>query len=48
MEHCYSCLDGSALWALHFTMYYELCNTKIGVVLPNWQLESQGAIYSYE
>ena len=45
---CYSCFDSSALWTLHFTMYYELCNTKVGVVLPNWWSESQGAIYRYE
>ena len=45
---CYSCLDSSALWTLYFTMYYELCNTKVDVVLPNWRLESQGAIYHYE
>ena len=42
--HCYSCLDSSALWSLHFTMYYELCNPKVGVVLPNWWSESLGAI----
>ena len=46
--HCYSCLDSSALWTLHFTMYYELCNPKVGVILPNWRSESQGAIYPYE
>ena len=46
--HCYSCLDSSALWTLHFTMYYELCKPKVGVVLPNWRLESQGEIYPYE
>ena len=46
--HCYSCLDSAALWTLHFTMYYELCNPKVGVVLPNWWSESQGAIYPYE
>ena len=46
--HCYSCFDTSGLWTLHFTMYYELCNPKVGVVFPNWQLESQGAIYPYE
>ena len=46
--HCYSCLASSALWTLQFTMYYELCNPKIGVVLQNWLLESQGAIYTYE
>ena len=46
--HCYSCLDSSALWTLHFTMYYELCNPKVGVILPNWQSKSQGAIYPYE
>ena len=46
--HCYSCLDNSALWTLHFTMYYELCNPKVGVVLPNWWSESQGPIYPYE
>ena len=45
--HCYSCLDSSALWTLHFTMYYELCNPKVGV-LPNWRSESQGAIYPCE
>ena len=44
----YSCLDSSALWALYFTMYYELCNPKIDVFLPNWRSESQGAIYPYE
>ena len=43
-----SCLDNSPLWILHFTMYYELCNPKVGVVLPNWWSESQGAIYPYE
>ena len=43
-----SCLDGSALWILNFTMYYELCNPKVDVVLPNWRSESQGAIYPYE
>ena len=41
----YSCLDSSVLWTLHFTMYYELCNPKVDVVLPDWRLESQGAIY---
>ena len=46
--HCYSCFDSSALWTLHFTKYYELCNPKVGVVLPNWWSESQGAIYPYE
>ena len=46
--HCYSCLDSSALWTLNFTMYYELCNPKVHVVLPNWRSESQGAIYPYE
>ena len=46
--HCYSCLDSSSLWTLNFTMYYELCNPKVGVVLPNWRSESQGAIYPYE
>ena len=25
----------SALWTLHFTMYYELCNPKVDVVLSN-------------
>ena len=44
----YSCLDSSVLWTLHFTMYYELCNPKVDVVLPDWRLESQGAIYPYE
>ena len=39
----YSCLDSSVLWTLHFTMYYELCNPKFGVILPNWWSESQGA-----
>ena len=34
-----SCLDGSALWILNFTMYYELCNPKVDVILPNWQPE---------
>ena len=48
VEHCYSCLDDSASWTLHFTMYFELCNPKIGVVLPNWWSESQDAIYPYE
>ena len=43
-----SCLDSSALWTLHFTMYYELCNPKVDVILPNWRSESQGAIYPYE
>ena len=43
-----SCLYNSPLWILHFTMYYELCNPKVGVVLPNWWSESQGAIYPYE
>ena len=46
--HCYSCLASSALWILHFTMYYELCNPEVGGVLPNWQSESQGALYPYE
>ena len=46
--HCYSCLDSSSLWTLNFTMYYELCNLKIDVILPNWRSESQGAIYPYE
>ena len=46
--HCYSCLDSSALWTLYFTMFYGLCNPKVDVVLPNWRLESQGAIYPYE
>ena len=46
--HCYSCLDSSALWTLHFTMYYELCNPKVDVILPNWQSETQGATYPYE
>ena len=32
----------------YFTMYYELCNPKVDVVLPNWRSESQGAIYPYE
>ena len=44
----YSCLDSSALWTLNFTMYYELCNPKVDVILPNWRSESQGAIYPYE
>ena len=43
-----SCLDSSALWILHFTVYYELCNPKVGVILPNWWSESQGAIYPCE
>ena len=46
--HCYSCLDSSAFWTLHFTMYYGLCNPGVGVVLPDWQSESQGAINPYE
>ena len=46
--HCYSCIDSSALWTLHFTMYYELCNPKVGGVLPNWRSERQGVIYSYQ
>ena len=46
--HCYNCLDSSALWILNFTVYYELCNSKVAIVLPNWRLESQGAIYPYE
>ena len=46
--HSYSCLDSSVLWTLHFTMYYDLCNPKVGVILPDWWLESQGAIYPYE
>ena len=46
--HCYSCLHSSALWTLYFTMYYELCNPKVDVVLPNWGSESQGAINPYE
>ena len=46
--HCHSCLGSSALWKMHFTMYYELCNPKVGVVLPNWWLENQGTIYPYE
>ena len=45
---CYSCLDCPALWTLYFTMYYELCNPKVDVVLPNWRSESQGAIYPCE
>ena len=44
----YSCLDSSAFWTLNCTMYYELCNPKVDVILPNWQSESQGAIYPYE
>ena len=32
----------------YFTMYYELCNPKVDVILPNWRSESQGAIYPYE
>ena len=48
LYHCYSCLDRYALWTLYFTMYYELCNPKIDVVLPDWQSESQGAINPYE
>ena len=43
-----SCLDSSALWTLNFTMYYDLCNPKVDVILPNWWSESQGAIYPYE
>ena len=31
-----------------FTRYYELCNPKVDVVLPDWKPESQGAIYPYE
>ena len=46
--HCYSCLDSSVLWTLHFTMYYQLCNPKVDVVLPDWRLESEGAIYPYK
>ena len=46
--HCYNCLDNSALWTLNFTMYYELCNPKVVVILPNWRSESQGAIYPDE
>ena len=46
--NCYSCLDSSALWTLYFTIYYELCNPKVDVVLPNWGSESQGAINPYE
>ena len=41
-------LPWSALWFLYFTMFYELCNPKVDVVLPDWRSESQGAIYSYE
>ena len=48
INHFYSCFDSSAVWTLHFTMYYGLCNPKVGVVLPNWQLESPGAIYPCE
>ena len=48
INHCYSCLDSSALWTLNFTMYYALCNPKVDVILPNWRSESQGAIYPYE
>ena len=48
LYHCYSCLDSSALLTLYFTMYYELCNPKGDVALPNWRLESQGTIYPYE
>ena len=44
----YSCLDCPALWTLYFTIYYELCNPKVDVVLPNWRSESQGAIYPCE
>ena len=46
--HCHSCLDRSALWTLEFTTYYGLCNLKVDVILPNWQLERQGAIYPCE
>ena len=46
--HCYGCLDSSALWTLHFTMYYGLCNPKVGGILPNWRSGSQGAIYPHE
>ena len=43
-----SCLDSSALWTLNFTMYYELCDPKVDVILPNWGSENQGAIYPHE
>ena len=46
--HCHSCLDSSVLWTLHCTMHNELCDPKVGVVLPNWRSESQGAIYPCE
>ena len=46
--HSYSCFDSSALWTLHFTMYYEFCNPKVGGVLPDLHSESQRAIYPYE
>ena len=36
------------LCGLDFTMYYEICNPKVDIVLPNWRSESQGAIYPYE
>ena len=28
-----------------FTTFSELCNPEVGVILPYWQSESQGAIY---
>ena len=34
--HCCSCLDSSALCTLNFAIYYELCNPKLDVILPNW------------
>ena len=46
--YCYSCPYSSALWTLYLTIYYELCNPKVDVILPNWRSESQGAIYPYE
>jgi len=46
--NCNSCLDSSALWILYFTVYYELCNPKVDVILPKQRSESQGAIYPYE
>ena len=46
--HCFSCLHSSALWTLNFTMYCELRNPKVDVILPNRRSESQGAIYPYE
>ena len=44
--HSYSCFDSSALWTLHFTMYYEFCNPKVDVFLPNWRFGESGCYIS--